>query len=54
MAVLLTISETLSGSEVADSLSGGGTGVDLGQVVNGQYSPIVNPLTNDEIGRAHV
>lgn len=46
MAVLLTISETLSGSEVADSLAGGGTGVDLGQVVNGQYAPIVDQVTN--------
>lgn len=34
MAVLLTISETLGGAEVADSLSGGGTGVDMGQCVN--------------------
>lgn len=41
MAVLLTVSETLGGSEVADSLAGAGTGVDLGQVVNGQYAPIV-------------
>lgn len=46
MAVLLTVSETLGGSEVADSLAGGGTGVDLGQVVNGQYSPIVDQTLN--------
>lgn len=46
MAVLLTVSETLGGSEVADSLAGGGTGVDLGQVVNGQYAPIADQLLN--------
>lgn len=47
MSVLLTVSETLGGSEVSDSLAGGGTGVDLGQVVNGQYAPIVDLVTND-------
>lgn len=46
MAVLLTVSETLGGSEVADSLAGGGTGVDLGQVVNGQYAPITDQTLN--------
>lgn len=46
MAVLLTVSETLGGAEVSDSLAGGGTGVDLGQVVNGQFSPIVDQTTN--------
>ena len=46
MAVTLTISETLSGSEVADSLNGGGTGTDLGQCVNGLYSPIIDSTTN--------
>lgn len=46
MAVLLTVSETLGGSEVADSLAGGGTGVDLGQVVNGQYAPIIDQTSN--------
>ena len=46
MAVILTVSETLGGSEVADSLAGSGTGVDLGQVVNGQYSPIIDQTLN--------
>lgn len=46
MAVLLTVSETLGGAEVSDSLAGGGTGVDLGQVVNGQYSPIIDQVSN--------
>jgi hypothetical protein len=46
MAVILTVSETLGGSEVADSLAGSGTGVDLGQVVNGQYAPIIDQTLN--------
>lgn len=41
MAVILTVSETLGGAEVSDTLAGAGTGVDLGQVVNSQYAPIV-------------
>lgn len=49
MAVTLTISETLTGSGLADSLSGGGTGLDLGQVINGQYTPIVDQPTNDGV-----
>jgi hypothetical protein len=49
MAVTLTISETLTGSGLADSLSGGGTGLDLGQVINGQYAPIVDQPTNDGV-----
>lgn len=46
MAVLLTISETLDGAAVSDSLAGGGTGVDLGSVVNGQFAPITDKPTN--------
>ena len=46
MSVVLTISESLGGSEVADSLAGGGTGIDLGQVVSGQFSPISDQTTN--------
>lgn len=47
MAVTLTVSETLGGSEIADALAGGGTGIDLGQVVNGQFAPLVNQTLND-------
>lgn len=47
MAVLLTVSETLDGAAVADSLAGGGTGVDLGSVVNNQFAPLVNKTNND-------
>jgi hypothetical protein len=46
MAVLLTVSETISGSAVADALAGGGTGVDLGSVVNNQYAPITDKTLN--------
>lgn len=46
MAVDLTVSKTLSGTQVADGLAGGGSGVDLGQVVNGKYAPIINQLSN--------
>jgi head-tail adaptor len=31
----------------ADSLAGGGAGIDFGQVVNGQYAPIIDQPTND-------
>lgn len=46
MSVLLVVSETVTGSEVSDSLSGGSTGLDLGQVVNGAYSPITSQSAN--------
>ena len=46
MAVLLTVSETLDGSAVADALAGGGTGVSLGSVINGSYAPVVSKAAN--------
>lgn len=46
MTVLLTVSETLDGAAVADALAGGGTGVDLGSVVNNQYAPIISKAAN--------
>jgi len=46
MAVLLTISETLGGAAIADSLAGGGTGVDLGSVTNNNYAPIIDKSAN--------
>lgn len=46
MAVLLTVSETLSGLEVSDALAGGGTGIDLGQVTNGSFAPLTNQTLN--------
>lgn len=46
MAVLLTISETAAGSQFSDSLSGGSTGMDMGQTVNGGYTPISSQSSN--------
>lgn len=46
MAVTLTVSETVTGAEVSDSLAGGSTGLDLGQVVNGAYAPITSQAAN--------
>lgn len=46
MAVLLTVSETLNGTAVADSLAGGGSGIDFGSVVTGQFSPIIDKDLN--------
>jgi len=47
MAVNLTISKVLDpATQVNDALAGGGSGLDLGQVVNGQYTPIINQSAN--------
>lgn len=46
MTVLLTVSETLDGSAVSDSLAAGGTGVDLGSVVNNQFAPLTDKTAN--------
>lgn len=46
MSVTLTISKTLGGAAVADALAGGGNGVDLGSVVNGEYTPIISQAAN--------
>lgn len=46
MSVTLTISETIDGSDFSDSLAGGASGLDLGQVTNGLYAPIINQTLN--------
>jgi len=46
MTVLLSISETLGGSAFADSLAGGGTGIDLGSVQNNSYAPVILKSAN--------
>jgi len=46
MSVSLTISESLSGAALGDSLAGGGTGLDYGSVTNGAYAPIVDKSAN--------
>lgn len=52
MAVALTISETYEGAAVTDALANGGTGIDLGSVVNGQYSRVTNQAANEDAGSA--
>lgn len=46
MAVSLTVSETIDGSAVADALAGGGTGVDLGSVINSSFAPVTDKSLN--------
>lgn len=46
MTTTLTVSTTISGSGVSDSLQGGGTGVDMGFLLEGEYSPIINQANN--------
>jgi hypothetical protein len=46
MAVNLTISKTLGGTAIADTLAGGSSGLDLGQVINSEYVPIVSKAAN--------
>lgn len=46
MAVTLTVSETITGGNVSDSLAGGSTGLDLGQSTNGQYTPLTLQSAN--------
>ena len=46
MAVNLTISKTLGGSALSDSLAGGSSGLDLGQVINNEYAPLIDKSSN--------
>lgn len=46
MSVVVTISETVTGADCNDALSGGSTGLNLGQVVNGSYTPITAQSAN--------
>ena len=46
MTVSLTISKTISGTAISDALAGGGTGLDLGSVVNNQYAPLIDKASN--------
>lgn len=46
MTVSLLVSETLSGSAIADSLLGGGVGLDYGSVINNSYAPIILKSAN--------
>ena len=46
MAVSLIISTVINGTQVADSLSGGGSGYDFGPTTNGSYSNVVDQPSN--------
>jgi len=46
MSVSLTVSETMGGAALSDSLAGGGTGLDLGSCVNGSFAPVTNKTNN--------
>lgn len=46
MSVSLTVAKTRGGSGVADTLAGGSSGLDLGSVVNGAYTPIILQSAN--------
>ena len=47
MTVALLISKTLTGGAFADSLAGGSTGLDLGQVTNATgYAPVIDAPSN--------
>jgi len=46
MAVALTISETLDGTQISDTLAGGSAGLDLGSVTNGSYSGVISQPDN--------
>ena len=46
MSVSIIVSETVTGAEVSDSLAGGSTGLDFGQVTNGAYTPITLQSAN--------
>lgn len=46
MTVNLVVSKAIGTAEAADSLAGGGSGIDLGSVVNGEYTPIILKSNN--------
>lgn len=46
MAVSLTVSESINGTAVADSLAGGGSGVDMGSCVNSSFCPVTDKSLN--------
>lgn len=54
MAVNLVISKTLAGTAVADTLAGGSSGLDLGSVNNGEYTPITLKSANTGFQRLYI
>lgn len=54
MAVSLVISKTLSAAGASDTLAGSGSGVDLGSVVNAEYTPIISKAANTGFQRLYI
>lgn len=46
MTVLLTISDSLNGTQISDTLAGGGTGVDLGSCGTSSFAPLISKPLN--------
>lgn len=46
MAVTLKLARTKNGTAVNDTLAGGGSGIDFGNVINGSYAGVVDKPTN--------
>jgi len=53
-AVLITVSESLNGTLVADLLNGGGSGVDMGSITNNSYGPIGPGGPSDNSGAKNI
>lgn len=54
MTVALTVSKTLGGAEITDSLDGGESGYNLGTTNGGEVSPTQNPLYIKHNGTAKI
>jgi len=46
MTVAVLVEKVLNSGAAADALAGGGTGVDLGNTINGEYTPIIDKTLN--------
>lgn len=46
MTVSIVVSDTLDGTQTSDSLQGGGSGLDFGQVGTGSWTPLTNKSAN--------
>lgn len=46
MAVNLTLSETLDGTPIGDSINSGNSGIGFGNLVNGSYAPLLSAPSN--------
>ncbi len=46
MTIAPTFSKTIAGAALSDPLTGGGAGIDFGQVIVGKYCPLVDQASN--------